>query len=193
MGKAAYSPGQAMVKKTQSASVQAQMDEVIRAEAQRIARATQAPGQSKEESKLIAKGIAKGIAEYKKQEKQKQRERARQQKKQRRVEQHAKKPLAYESSETRVTDSGFSPLPGYASAGVFLLIGLCLLFPLIQGGQIAIGRYLVTPFWSALIALFLLVLAIWNFRSTWSQFRRLQSGDAVGSAGALESDSEVND
>ena len=46
-----------------------------KAEAMKIARGTQKPGQSKEQTKLIAQGIEKGIAEYKKQQKVKARER----------------------------------------------------------------------------------------------------------------------
>ncbi|MBE4398843.1 hypothetical protein CGJ62_22380 [Vibrio parahaemolyticus] len=42
-------------------------------EAMKIARATQRPGQSKEQTKLIAQGIEKGIAQYKKQQKVKAR------------------------------------------------------------------------------------------------------------------------
>lgn len=40
-----------------------------------IAKATQKPGQVKEQTKLIAAGVEKGIAEYKKREKAKARER----------------------------------------------------------------------------------------------------------------------
>lgn len=43
-------------------------------DAEKIARATQKPGQTKEQTKLIAQGIQKGIAEYKKQQKNKSRE-----------------------------------------------------------------------------------------------------------------------
>ncbi|ANG63417.1 hypothetical protein A8C75_13685 [Marinobacterium aestuarii] len=43
-------------------------------EAQKIARATQQPGQTKEQTRLIAKGIQRGIDEYKKQHKAKSRE-----------------------------------------------------------------------------------------------------------------------
>ena len=46
-----------------------------RAEALKIARGTQRPGQKKEQTKLIAKGIEKGIAEFRKREKAKARER----------------------------------------------------------------------------------------------------------------------
>jgi hypothetical protein len=45
------------------------------AEALKIAKATQRPGQKKEQTKLIAKGIEKGISEFRKREKAKARER----------------------------------------------------------------------------------------------------------------------
>ena len=44
------------------------------AEAARIARANQRPGQTKEQTRLIAQGIQKGIDQYKKQQKAKARE-----------------------------------------------------------------------------------------------------------------------
>jgi len=46
-----------------------------RAEALKIARGTQRPGQKKEQTKLIAQGIEKGITEFRKREKAKSRER----------------------------------------------------------------------------------------------------------------------
>jgi hypothetical protein len=46
-----------------------------RAEALKIARGTQRPGQKKEQTRLITKGIEKGIAEFRKREKAKARER----------------------------------------------------------------------------------------------------------------------
>ena len=46
-----------------------------RAEALKIARGTQRPGQRKEQTRLIAKGIEKGISEFRKREKAKARER----------------------------------------------------------------------------------------------------------------------
>ena len=51
-------------------------------EAMKIAKATQKPGQSKEQTKLIAQGIEKGIALYKKQQKVKARDRDKERKKQ---------------------------------------------------------------------------------------------------------------
>lgn len=44
------------------------------AEADKIAKATQRPGQSKEQTKLIAQGIQKGIEQFKRQQKEKTRE-----------------------------------------------------------------------------------------------------------------------
>ena len=52
------------------------------AEAMKIARATQKPGQTKEQTKLIAQGIQHGIEQYKKQQKAKARERDKLRKKQ---------------------------------------------------------------------------------------------------------------
>ena len=47
-------------------------DETV-AEAMRLARATQVPGQSKEQTQLIAHGIQKGLAEYKRSQTSRQR------------------------------------------------------------------------------------------------------------------------
>jgi hypothetical protein len=46
----------------------------VEAQALKTAKATQKPGQTKEQTKLIAQGIEKGIAEYKKQQGKKLRE-----------------------------------------------------------------------------------------------------------------------
>lgn len=51
------------------------------ADADRIARSTQKPGQTKEQTRLIAQGIQKGIEEYKRQQKAKARARDRAKKK----------------------------------------------------------------------------------------------------------------
>lgn len=48
--------------------------ETAQAEAARIARGTQQPGQTKEQTRLIAKGIQKGIEQYKQQQNAKARE-----------------------------------------------------------------------------------------------------------------------
>lgn len=59
------------------------------AEALEMAKATQRPGQTKDQTKLIAQGVEKGIAEYKKREKAKARERDKQRKKEQRQQQEA--------------------------------------------------------------------------------------------------------
>ncbi|MDW6001529.1 DUF2956 family protein [Vibrio mangrovi] len=48
--------------------------EQTKTEAMNIAKATQKPGQTKEQTKIIAQGIEKGITLYKKQQKEKQRQ-----------------------------------------------------------------------------------------------------------------------
>ena len=53
----------------------AKISKQARAEALKIARGTQRPGQRKEQTKLIAQGIEKGITEFRKREKAKARER----------------------------------------------------------------------------------------------------------------------
>ncbi|MFD2231075.1 DUF2956 domain-containing protein [Alkalimarinus sediminis] len=50
------------------------VSEKTQEEAMQVARATQKPGQTKEQTKLIAQGIQKGIDHYKKQQKAKSRE-----------------------------------------------------------------------------------------------------------------------
>ena len=50
------------------------VSEQTQKEAMDVAKATQKPGQTKEQTKLIAKGIEKGIAEYKKRQKDKARQ-----------------------------------------------------------------------------------------------------------------------
>ncbi|WP_112478288.1 DUF2956 domain-containing protein [Vibrio variabilis] len=54
-------------------------------EAMKIAKATQKPGQTKEQTKLVAQGIEKGIALYKKQQKEKKRQADKAQKRQKRA------------------------------------------------------------------------------------------------------------
>ena len=68
-----------------------------RAEALKIARGTQRPGQKKEQTKLIAKGIEKGIAEFRKREKAKARERDKLRKKELKVP----KPIQSQAEQTQ--------------------------------------------------------------------------------------------
>ncbi len=73
-----------MKKKTTAAPVPSQETQN---EAMNIARATQKPGQTKEQTKLIAQGIEKGIALYKKQQKERNRQADKAKKKQQRDKQ----------------------------------------------------------------------------------------------------------
>ncbi len=73
-------------------------------EALKIAKATQKPGQNKEQTKLIAQGIEKGIAEYKKQQKSKARDRD----KARKQEIKAKQREA-DSAHSEVSPNSISP------------------------------------------------------------------------------------
>ena len=54
---------------------QIKASQAVQEQAIKVAKATQKPGQTKEQTKLIAQGIEKGIAEYKKQQSKKNRER----------------------------------------------------------------------------------------------------------------------
>jgi len=72
-----------MAKKQSHKAVSPQTEE----QALKIARATQRPGQTKEQTKLIAQGIQKGIDQYKKQQKAKARELDKKLKKSRKLQQ----------------------------------------------------------------------------------------------------------
>jgi hypothetical protein len=81
-------------------------------EAIKIAKATQKPGQTKEQTKLVAQGIEKGIALYKKQQKEKKRQADKAQKKQKRTKssESVASPVALESSDTvSASHSGVLP------------------------------------------------------------------------------------
>ena len=85
-----------------------------------IAKATQKPGQVKEQTKLIAAGVEKGIAEYKKREKAKARERD----KARKQQQKSKSATSSNDDDSDMSyiepESRFSPL-------TWSLLGLLLL------------------------------------------------------------------
>ena len=69
------------MRKRSNKSFKSQANERVQIEAFQIAKATQQPGQTKEQTKLIAKGIEKGIAQWKRQQKVKIRQRDKEQKK----------------------------------------------------------------------------------------------------------------
>lgn len=82
-------------------------------EAQRIARANQKPGQTKEQTQLIAQGIQKGIDEYKKQQKAKARDLSKFKKQQAKAKQRAETdaPDEPQDEENLVVITRQHPLP----------------------------------------------------------------------------------
>lgn len=92
------------------------ISEQIKADAAKIAKGTQKPGQTKEQTKLISQGIEKGIAEYKKQQKAKARDVDKQRKK---VLKEKQKALTETIEETQ--DSEGSGLWAYLPWGLLLL------------------------------------------------------------------------
>ncbi len=80
------------------------------AEAMKIAKGTQQPGQTKEQTKLIAKGIEHGIAEYKKQQKAKARAADKAKKQERRAKVQAEEETEPHNAQVASTPSG-SRLP----------------------------------------------------------------------------------
>jgi len=75
-----------------------------RAEALKIARGTQRPGQKKEQTKLIAQGIEKGITEFRKREKAKAHERDKLRKKALK-ESNPKQPQAEQTQDVKTEKS----------------------------------------------------------------------------------------
>jgi len=92
------------------------ISEQTKADAAKIAKGTQKPGQTKEQTKLISQGIEKGIAEYKKQQKAKARDADKQRKQ---VLKEKQKVLAETIEETQ--DSEGSRLWTYLPWGLLLL------------------------------------------------------------------------
>ena len=87
------------------------------AEALKIARGTQRPGQTKEQTKLIVQGIETGIAAFKKQQKTKARERDRYRKK----ELKTKTQSAEEPPEEKTKPTWLTLLPWYLLTASWLL------------------------------------------------------------------------
>jgi hypothetical protein len=95
------------------------------AEAARIARATQRPGQSKEQTKLIAQGIQKGIDQYKKQQKAKARELDKRRKKT--TDNTLPESKSNPAAQDRSTEAGNRKLPWILLALSWLGFGLYLI------------------------------------------------------------------
>ncbi len=88
-----------------------QISEQSKAEALKIAKSIQKPGQKKEQTKLISQGIEKGIAEYKKQQKAKARDADKQRKQAVKAKQKADAALAEETVEVTEGSRFISYLP----------------------------------------------------------------------------------
>ena len=87
-------------------------------QAMTIAKATQKPGQTKEQTKLIAQGIEKGIAQYKKQQK----ERARQADKAKKKAQKAQQAVKQDRSEPAQVQSQSIPAKPARLPWILLLV-----------------------------------------------------------------------
>ncbi len=119
-----------MTKKNQSdkpLSFEAQAAQAIKEEAEKIANATQVPGQSKNETRLITQGIAKGIEIYKKQEKAKARERSRAHKKKKTSVDDM--PVENALKQPKTAPGGLAKLIKYVSN--FMVVLACVHFAII--------------------------------------------------------------
>ncbi len=89
-------------------------------EAMTIAKATQKPGQTKEQTKLIAQGIEKGIALYKKQQKEKNRQADKAKKKAQKTKQSSQQ---QESEEpVSIQDNSASTAPNHLLPWLLLAV-----------------------------------------------------------------------
>jgi hypothetical protein len=103
---------------------QVQGEQHVREEALRMARATQTPGQTKEQTKLIARGIEKGVALYKQQQKDKARERDKARKKEQRLAQAVRTGMpAEEPIESIGPKQACSARPALIASGAVFLLG----------------------------------------------------------------------
>lgn len=87
-----------------------------------IAKATQKPGQTKEQTKLIAKGVEKGIAEYKKRQKAKARELDKKRKKLD-AKQESLQQSEVPTKPVQASDTGS---PHYYTSFAYIMLILCL-------------------------------------------------------------------
>jgi hypothetical protein len=142
-------------------------DEVIQEESLRMARATQKPGQTKEQTKLIAQGIAKGIEMYKKQQSAKARERDKARKRALKLKQQpagAEEQGAGDEMDWsgEHTDSG-ATMALLAGGGLFAVMAVLHLVRVFMGWDLVLGPWTV-PSWASLAAALLLAgLSSWFF------------------------------
>jgi hypothetical protein len=142
-------------------------DEIIQEEALRMARATQKPGQTKEQTKLIAQGIAKGIEMYKKQQSAKARERDKARKRALKLKQTPAE-SGEQGGRDEVDWSGESTDSGTAIAlltggGLFAVMAVLHLVRVFMNWSLVLGPWTV-PAWTSLAAALLLAgLSSWFF------------------------------
>lgn len=107
------------------------ISEQTKADALKIAKGTQKPGQTKEQTKLISQGIEKGIAEYKKQQKAKAREADKQRKQTLKAKQKQQAQITKPEAEQAAQSNRFSL---YLPWGLLLLswLGFAAYFSLVR-------------------------------------------------------------
>jgi Protein of unknown function (DUF2956) len=154
--------------KQKKLSFQAQAEQLTKEEALRIAKGTQAPGQTKEQTKLIAKGIEKGIALYRKKEKEKARERAK-------LRRKRDKPPTGEAIGT--ADSARAPdnahfaakhrttVPLAVAGVIFFLVSAAHLTRYFVGLDLIVGTFSTPETWSLAAGVVSALLAVWMFWS----------------------------
>lgn len=143
-----------------------QGEQHLREEAMRVAKATQSPGQTKEQTRLIAKGIEKGIALYKQQQKEKARERDRARK---RALKQAQARCDQEGTEEAAEDAMDVPAVGVraallTAAALLLLAGLAHILRWVLGIEIVVAGWTMPLAVSPLAGVVLLGLGAWMFR-----------------------------
>ena len=142
-------------------------EELILEEAQRMARAVQKPGQTKEQTKLIAQGIAKGIELYKKQQGAKARERDKARKRvmksrQNEAESHPEPESPGAKGSVSRSSAGIAAALR-AGGGLFAAMAAVHLWRAVAGWTLVVGSWIV-PVWGSLAAAALFAaLSSWFF------------------------------
>lgn len=156
-----------MTDRQKQPSFQNQGEQHLREEALRMAKATQSPGQAKEQTKLIARGIEKGIALYKQQQKEKLRERDKARKKAQRMSQAP----SVNAREDETEEDHSPAIPGSAKSAliiagsIFLLGSLAHLLRWIMGWEVVIAGQSIPVTVSLPIAVIAALLAAWMYRA----------------------------
>lgn len=155
-----------MTNRQKPPSFQDQGEQHLREEAMRVAKATQSPGQTKEQTRLIAKGIEKGIALYKQQLKEKARERDRARKRALKQAQARSEPDGtVEAAEDATEDSAGSGRAAlFTAAGLFLLAGLAHFLRWVLGWEVLIAGWSMPLAVSPFAGLVLFGLGAWMIR-----------------------------